>query len=125
MIVGRDQGRAGFLRQFLADGYAIFTKPVVGNDFAPARPRRFHFGARRIQRHRQRRRDSQRLRRDRHRLRVIAGRERHHAARAVFFRDRIDEIRRAAELERAALLHVFALEEGGRRPLRGRSCANS
>ena len=35
MIVGWNQGRAGLLRQLLADQYAVFAKAVIGDDFAP------------------------------------------------------------------------------------------
>ncbi len=52
-----------------------------------------------------------RARCDRHRLRVIAGRIRHHAARQLFAGKLRDKIRRAANLERAAGLEILALEE--------------
>src|SRR5207248_444473 len=48
---------------------------------------------------------------DRHRLRVIARGKRHYPAGAIRFRNRVDEIRSAADFEGAAFLHVFAFEE--------------
>src|SRR6185437_6099657 len=51
------------------------------------------------------------LARDRHRLRMISGRVRHHSARQRLLRQRQNQIRRPANFKRAAALQILAFEE--------------
>ena len=84
-----------------------------------ARPRRraprcARAWARRIRRHDDDRRHAEDARRRRHALRMIAGREGHHAAGALVHRDRRQLVVGAAELERAGALQGLGLEEHAR-----------
>ena len=67
--------------------------------------------------------NAQRFGGDGDRLSMIAGRIRDHAARQVVVGNRQDEVGRAPDLERAAALEVFALEEDAGAGQAHRRCA--
>jgi len=71
-------------------------------------------GARCPLRHHHHRAGAGSLRRPRHGLRVIPGRNRHHPPRALAVREACDRVERAAHLERARLLQILAFQPDGR-----------
>src|SRR6516162_9001860 len=71
---------------------------------------RLHLGARRALRHHDRARRTDAARRPRHRLRVVAGRDRDEPARALLLVQAAHLVQRAARLERSGLLEALALE---------------
>ena len=99
------------------DGLRVLVRAVVfvavQHHFATEIAHRAHLDVRRGLRHHDDRGNAAALRRQRHALRVIAGRRADHAA----LGDRIRQVRnlvvRAAQLEREHRLQVFALEQHG------------
>ena len=81
------------------------------DDLGAVAAHRVDLGARRVGRHHHRARHADHARRPRHRLRVVAGRDRDEPARAPLGRRATARlVERAARLERAGLLEALALE---------------
>ena len=123
MVERRDDGQAALVGQLPRNRFAVARQPVVEHDLCAIAARRVDLDLRRVRRHDDGRGDAQHLGRQRQPLRVIARRKRHDAALALLRRQLRERVVRAAKLERARALQVFALEEytGIRRS--GRTCA--
>ncbi len=112
VVVRRDQRQAALGGEPPADRLAVLA--CSGRRRRPRRrsPRvAATFDGRRVVRHDDRRRHAEQLRRKRDRLRVVARRERDHAAPPRLVRELRERVVGAAELERAHALQVLALEE--------------
>jgi hypothetical protein len=100
---------------FAHDRLRVFVRAVVvvavQHDFPAERADRVHLDVRCRQRHHDDRRNSASFRRERHALRVIAGRRADHATPGDRFREVRDLVVGAAQLERKHRLQVFALEQ--------------
>ena len=115
----RQPARGLDLVELVEQGRAI----VVEHDLGAVAADRVELGARRAGRHHDDARRTDVARRPRDRLRVVAGRDRDQAARALGRRQRQHLVERAARLERAGLLEALALEPERRRRRARRSTA--
>ena len=111
VVVGRDQREPVLRGEFAPDLLAILGVAVVGHNLAAVAARRGHLRGRRILRHHDRRGNAEHARRQRDRLRMVAGRERDDTVAALLRVEARQRVERAAELECAHALQVLALEE--------------
>ena len=111
MVVRRNQRQAAFGCQLLADGLAVLGIAVVEDHLAAIAARGFDLDCRRIFRHHDHSPDAKQPRRQGNRLRMVAGRERDHAAGLLFRGELRDGVVGATELERPHALEVLAFEE--------------
>ena len=114
MVERRNQRRACLVQNGARDLFAIFHKPIVGDDFRSPISCCLHLCRGSVSGHDNGRGRTNRLRHDGCGLRVITGREGDYAPRQVPRRDRQNPIRRPTNLERAATLQIFALEKSSR-----------
>jgi hypothetical protein len=110
VIERRDQRLAALVGEPAADRLAILGDAVVDHDLGAIAARRRQLDRRRIVRHHDRRGHAEQLRRERDRLGVVSGRERHHAGAALCVSEPRQRVEGAAKLERAAALEALALE---------------
>jgi len=97
--------------ELAADRFAVFAQTVVENDFGAARPRALDLRGRRVARHDDHGRRTERRGDRRDCLGVVAGRERDDAARLFRGREPADEVVGAAQLERADRLQALGLHQ--------------
>ena len=111
VVVGRDQRHAALGGELAADLLAVFGVALVQAHLGAVTARGGQLGGRRVVRHHDGGRHAQQASRQRHRLRVVAGRERHHAGTALGGVELRQRVEGPAELEGAHALQVLALEE--------------
>ena len=111
VIVRRNQGHAALFGKAAPDRLAVLAVTVVDHDIAAVAARRCDLRCRCVVRHHDRRRHAEQARRQRDRLRMVAGRERDDAGFALAPVEARQRIEGAAELEGAHALEVLALEE--------------
>jgi len=114
VVERRHERHAALARRALGERFAVLAEPVVEQHLGAVAERRLQLRQRRRRRHHDHARDPQQLRRERHGLRVVPRRVRHHAVAACLVRQRADRVPGAAELERAHALQVLALQEHAR-----------
>ena len=118
VVVGGHERHLAPLGELAARLHLRHRVAVVGLDLRAVAVDRRELRGRRVLGHEDRGADAQLARRQRHRLGVVAGADRAHAARPLLLIQRREEVVGAAELERAAALEALALEEdaGAERP---------
>src|SRR6185437_2358747 len=99
------------LREIEREFFAVLFYTIVEDDFRAVTACRGHFRRRRVLRHRNEHANAGFTTCKRHRLRVIARGKRDDALLLLFARERLDLVRRAANLESTGALKIFALEE--------------
>ena len=114
VVVGSHQSGATLPGDVAGDGYAILAVTVVEHDLSAIAFRALSLGERRIGRHYDGSLHVQDVRRSSHALRMIAGRERDHAASAGGLRDRGELVERASEFKRSGPLQHFRFQENAR-----------
>ena len=110
IVEARHQSCAALGGQARGDGLALFGAAVVEDDGGALGPGAVDFELRRVGGHDDRRGDAQAARGDRHALRVIARRKRHHTPRPFVFIEQQQAVGRAPQLECAAGLEAFAFQ---------------
>ena len=111
MIVRRNQREPAFGGEPPSDGFAVFRIAVVEDHLAAVALGGDAFDRGRVRRHDDDARDVEHLSGERDGLRVVAGREGDDAAAALVGVQSRERVVRAAKLEGAGALQVFALEE--------------
>ncbi len=111
MVEWRDDRQPALGGKLPRNRFAVARDAVVEYNLCAIVARRVHFDLRRIRRHDDGRGDAQHLGGQRQPLCVVARRKRHDAALPLLRRQLRERIVRAAKLERARPLQVFALEE--------------
>ena len=111
IVIGRHQRRAAFVGDVAGNGFAILAVAIVQHHLRAIGPGALALGERRVGGHHDGRLHVQELRRRRHALGMIAGRERDHAAAALRRGDRRQLVEGAAKLERAGPLQQFRFQE--------------
>ena len=105
-----DEHRAGALGELGGQSQRRLDRRALEDDIRPVAARREQLRHRHAERHEDRRRDAERLGRERDALRVVAGGCRDHAARALLGGQPRQPVGGAADLERAGALQVLELE---------------
>ena len=111
IVIGRHQHGVSLARDGAGNGLAIVIGTVKEHDLRAQRRRAGPLAPRRVRRHHDDGGHAQKPRRGRDALRMVAGRERDHAAGALFVRYRGQLVIGAAKLERAGALQRLGLEK--------------
>ena len=111
IVIGPHQRRAALRSNAVGDGFAVFLVAVVEHHLGAVALGALALGDGRVRRHHDGGLHAEDLRRRRHALGVIAGRERDHPAAALVLRDRGQLVEGAAELERSGPLQHFGLQK--------------
>ena len=111
IVIGAHQRRAALAGNAIGDGFAVFLVAIVEHHLGAVALGALALGEGRVRRHYDGGLHAEDLRRRRHTLGVVAGRERDHPAAALVLRDRGQLVEGAAELERPGPLQHFGLQE--------------